>query len=190
MLDKEFVFNRNNYNAYYSNDGYEQGYTKEYDNEIDKLRDEVYFYVLDIDEKEKEIKFLNNDIRILKARLKKIPMKLIEEIFVLIVMTLIYRFVMAGNSMGDIRDILNGIFLCILAFGVVKVIYQGIYDMKPDKVIRISILIKHHPLISQIEEKERLVEIYERTIIEEKVKIQKLRERIAVLEAEENTNVK
>ena len=32
MLDKEFVFNRNNYNAYYSNDGYEQGYTKEYDN--------------------------------------------------------------------------------------------------------------------------------------------------------------
>ncbi len=186
MLDKEFFVSGNYGNNYLSSDGYEQEYTKEYDNEIDKLRDEVYSCVLDIEEKEKEIKFINNDIRILKVQLKKIPMEIVKSIIVFIVMAMMYRYVMAGRSLGDIRDVMNGIFLCILAFGVVKVIYQGIYDTKPDMVIRIKIFTKHESIANQIEEKERLVEIYERTIIEEKEKIQNLRKRIATLEAEEN----
>ena len=157
------------------------------DNEIDKLRDELFSYAQDIDEKEREIKFLINDIRMLRVDLKKIPKKLAINVIEFIVLFSLYMYFMgAGLPQVMAEHYIYKIIIVVYFLGILKEIYQSIYHMKPDCVFKIKILTKENSLTYLIEEKEEQVELYERTILEEREKIRQIRERIAILEKEED----
>ncbi|MBQ3061284.1 MAG: hypothetical protein IJD02_02465 [Lachnospiraceae bacterium] len=164
---------------------------KEYDNEIDKLRDELFALVEDKREKEIEITYLNGTIKRTRDMVKKIPIKILKPVGIIVVVFLINKILLKNNGidMSDIPtyDLLYiRILFIFFLIGLAKTVYLGLYHWKPDKIIKIPFIAKEKSFAHIIEEAEEQVEFYQRVITDSEERITQIRKEIAVLEKMNN----
>lgn len=182
-MDKDFFFDTD----YVSNRNYNFTYQKEYDNDIDRLRDELFSYTQEIEDNEKAIKFLHADIAEMKARLikkRKLLIKTYATLAFVAVGCSVYSInIFEVSSLKGAKDLVE--IIVLLPFFILFS-YRELHHVKPGIFKKIPYLIKEESLTYQLEDKKEEIELYKRSILESKERIKQLREEIAVLEAKDN----
>ena len=172
---------------YVSNRNYNFTYKKEYDNEIDRLRDELFSYTQEIEDNEKTIKFLYADIAEINARLRRMRKALIKLFTTLSFIIVIYSVYSINIfEVSSLRNIMNLVYIIVMGPLAILFTYRDLHHVKPNIFKKIRFLIKEESLTYQLEDKKEQIECYQRDILESKERIRQLREEIAKLEAKEN----
>lgn len=186
-METEFIASKNN-SYYYPK--FEQEDNEEVnikDEEIGRLRDELYACVQEIEDREKEITNLEVEIRRLGKLLKDLKSKVIKiTVSTVLKLGIIFFFIDAVGIVFEPKErLFIGIGIFILFLGFLRALYMCIYHSRTD-VLRINSITKLKSFTSASEECRREIECNRRYIVDLKEKIRQLREQIASLELREN----
>ena len=161
---------------------------QEYDNELDRLKAELYLCEEDDKRNKMELESLNGTLDRMKGRLEREPIKIYMAIGIFLAVTIFWGIWSLNgiNVMLAWAQDLMWVVKLVLLLNVVRRIYLYMYHLKPDKVIRIEGIAREKSLTHVIEELEVQMNEYQRKILEAYKKIRQLKEEITKLEAEDN----
>lgn len=161
---------------------------QEYDNELDRLKAELYICEEDDKRNKMELESLSGTKKRMEDRLQREPLNIYKAIGIFIVFVVFWG-IWSLNGMNIMLAWADGladvIEICLL-LNIIRRIYLYLYHLKPDKVARIEFIAREKSLTHVIEELEGQINDYQRKILESYKNIRKLREEITKLEGEDN----
>lgn len=159
---------------------------QEYDNELDRLKAELYVCEEDDKKNKFEIESLNGTLERMQGRLEREPQKIYRAIGMFLAVTIFWIIwsLNGANILLSWADGLVKVFELILFLNIFRRIYLYLYHLKPDKVKRIKSIAREKSLTYVIEELEIQINELQRKVLESYKKIRKLKEEITTLEAE------
>lgn len=161
---------------------------QEYDNELDRLKAELYVCEEDDKRNKLELESLTGTKQRMEGRLEREPQKIYRAIGIFIAFT-VFWFIWSLNGKNVLLGWAEGlaqIFKIILFTNIIRRIYLYLYHLKPNKVKRIKFIAREKSLTHVIEELEAQMNDYQRKILESYKKIRQLKEEITKLEEEDD----
>ncbi len=161
---------------------------QEYDNELDRLKAELYLCEEDDKKNKIELESLTGTKQRMEGRLEREPQKIYRAIGMFIAVT-VFWFIWSLNGRNILLSWAEGLMTIVkivLLLNVFRRIYLYMYHLKPSKVKRIDFIAREKSLTHVIEELEAQMNEYQRKILEAYKKIRQLKEEITKLEAEDN----